>query len=602
MQKAPVCQAIFRQVMSNSENSILDALNPAQREAVTSGKGPLLVQAGPGTGKTRVLTCRIAWLLEKEAHGRFLAITFTNQAATEISGRVRALAGPDAENRVKVATFHSWALSFLKECNAERHVVSQADAVGIMAEVMKKSGLRGQPRAVFQAVSRARQYWPVRAPENMPEFRAVFQAYQAAKKEYGVWDFDDLMVEAVHALERAECRKEFRRAFSAVLVDEFQDVSPVQYRLLRAMMPPDGQVTVIGDVNQAIYGFRGASPAFMNRFAEDFVQVKSVTLSRAYRCPQIFLDAARRVIGQECAPELKSARGTGRRIIFKPHRDTVAEARWIAHEIERNVGSLSFDSMNAGTAQGNIMRSLADVAVLFRTRRVGEEVARALFEEGVPYQLSAKRDPMEQESLRNIWRLYEAVRGRSAEYHLSRLPGRRDRWVRIGNNLKAAAPGLELPELLKSIASALDIEIDQPEVAGLIEAARHHPEVDSLAVLLRDEVDVIRSRTEAVSLLSLHASKGLEFPVVFIAGCDDEVIPWKGSPVDEEARLFYVGLTRASERLYLTYPRKCRVNGAVRSRRPSIFIKKIPDDLKMTPVAKKRQRKSTMKQRQKSLF
>ena len=176
------------------------------------------------------------------------------------------------------------------------------------------------------------------------------------------------------------------------------------------------------------------------------------------------------------------------------------------------------------------------------------------------------------------------------------------KWIRKGNVLKAAAAKLPPDQLVKAIAQALEIDTEMPEVAGLMEATARNPEIDSLSVLLRDEVEIIRSRTEAVSLLSLHASKGLEFPVVFIAGCDEKIIPWKGSSLDEETRLFYVGLTRASEKLHVSYPRKRRINGAMKSRRPSRFIKKIPEKLRVTPTVKRPSPKRTMKQRQKSLF
>ena len=593
--------------MSSAIGKYRNHLNEAQFQAVCYRGGPLLVQAGPGTGKTRVLSYRIAYLTQTSDNRdeRVLAITFTNKAAAEIGARVNELAGSEiGKGRIQVATFHGWALGFLKEHYGTRvrEIVNEADARSILAEALKEAGIRGNAKRIHGVISGAKQHLPLQKPEGEPEFSRYLKLYNAALEKYGLWDFDDLILEAAALLQKAEIGKAFRARMSEVLVDEFQDVSPAQYSLLRLMARPDGNITVIGDANQAIYGFRGASPEFMQRFVADFNDVEEITLREAYRCPQVFLDAARAVMGKSKAPELVSCRGRGQEIIFKPHKDPGAEARWIALEIEKNVGALSFDSFNAGRAGGDHMRSLSDVAVLFRTRRIGEIVAKALFEEGIPYQLSAMPDPLDHQEIRNIWRLWEAVKGRSTDYHISRLPGPREKWVKKGNVLKAAASKLSPDQLIKAIAQALEIDTELPEVAGLMEAAARNPEIDSLTVLLRDEVDIIRGKTEAVSLLSLHAAKGLEFPVVFITGCDEEIIPWKGSSLDEEIRLFYVGLTRASEKLHISYPRKRRVNGALRSRRPSRFIKKIPDELRITPTVKKPGPRRTMKQRQKSLF
>ncbi len=593
--------------MSSAIEKYRNHLNEVQFQAVSYRGGPLLVQAGPGTGKTRVLSYRIAGLTgaSENQDQKVLAITFTNKAAAEIGERVGELAGSAVgEKIIQVSTFHGWALGFLKEHygNQVREVVNEADARSILAEALKTAGIRGDARRIHGIISRAKQNLPVQEPDGVAEFSRYLKIYNAALESYGLWDFDDLILEAAALLQQAEVGQVFMDHMSEVLVDEFQDVSPAQYALLRLMARPDGNITVIGDANQAIYGFRGASPEFIRRFVSDFKDVKEITLHEAYRCPQVFLDAARAVIGKNRAPELVSCRGTGQEIVFKPLKDPGAEARWIALEIEKNVGALSFDSFNAGRANGYHMRSLSDVAVLFRTRRIGEMVAKALFEEGIPYQLSALPDPLDHPEIQNIWRLWEAVKGRCADYHLSRLPGRKEKWVKKGNLLKAAASKLTPDQLIKAIAQALEIDTELPEVIGLMAAAARNPDIDSLTVLLRDEVDIIRGKTEAVTLLSLHAAKGLEFPVIFIAGCDEEIIPWKGSSLDEEMRLFYVGLTRASEKLHISYPRKRRVNGALRSRRPSRFIKKIPEKLRITPTVKKPMPRRTMKQRQKSLF
>ncbi|NDY42656.1 ATP-dependent helicase, partial [Dissulfurirhabdus thermomarina] len=315
----------------------LAGLNPEQLAAVRHRGGPLLVEAGPGTGKTRVLAARAADLLSDGTAraGGMLAVTFTNQAAAEIRGRIAAWTGG---TEVRVATFHGWALAFLNEAlgAAAPAPVDEADARELCAEAAAEIGLSpAEGRRRWPEVSTGRQHHPPRLPDET--LARLAAAYEARLGRDGLTDFDGLILHALRLLGDPGRRAALRRALPILLVDEFQDVSPAQYELVRAMAAPGGEVTVIGDPDQAIYGFRGASPAFMARFRRDFPGTTVVRLRQAYRCPQTFLDAAGAVLGAE-AGRLRADRPERPRLEVRAFADPGAEARWIARAVEGAVG------------------------------------------------------------------------------------------------------------------------------------------------------------------------------------------------------------------------------------------------------------------------
>jgi len=587
-------------------------LNPTQFKAVTHNVGPLLVVAGPGTGKTRVLSYRIGHLIETGAAkpDQILAMTFTNQAAKEISGRVsRLLYGESSteyrqngQTTPKISTFHGWALGFLKETLGEnaRLPIDEKDSLDLCREAARESGLsNAKPQDLYKRISKAKQYFPPRI-DGDEDMEALHQAYHGLLERYGLWDYDDLLLEALRLLEHTEIRAKFYRDFPFVLVDEFQDISPTQYTLIKSMARKDGNITVIGDPNQAIYGFRGASPEFINRFSMDFECVKTVVLDIVYRCPQIFLDAATSIIKNESDVRLKSVKDRTPKIRIKPFGDPTAEAKWVARTIEQIVGGLSFVSLDSGTAGGNTLRSLSDVAILFRAKALGNPVAEALSRQGIPFQRADTPDPLAQKELRSIWRLWEIMKGRAIRYHLAKLPGGKDLWNKKLSELKPGFRSKDGPQLLSYIIDILDLDPNRPLLRALARAIKRHPHVDSLAVLLRNEVDMLDINIEAVSLLSIHAAKGLEFPVVFLIGCEPGILPWKEADQKEERRLFYVGLTRASEEIYISHVKHRRLFGQMMHGGPSPFIADIPERLLVREQAQKL--KIPRRPRQKKLF
>jgi DNA helicase-2/ATP-dependent DNA helicase PcrA len=587
-------------------------LNPAQFKAVTHMAGPLLVVAGPGTGKTRVLSYRIGHLIETGAAKpeQILAMTFTNQAAKEISGRVSWLlcgespAGyiQNGQTTPRVSTFHGWALGFLKQTLGEdaRLPIDEKDARDLCQEAAKKLGLsHAKPQGLYERISKAKQHFPpwMNGDEDL---EALIQAYHDILEKYGLWDYDDLLLEALRLLEHTEVKAKFLRDFPFVLVDEFQDISPAQYTLIKSMARKDGNITIIGDPNQAIYGFRGASPEFIHRFSMDFKGVKTVVLDTVYRCPQVFLDAATSLIKDRSAVRLKSVKDKTPKIRIKPFGDPTAEAKWVARTIEQIVGGLSFVSLDSGTAGGNTLRSLSDVAVLFRVKALGNPVAEALSKQGIPFQRADTPDPLAQKELRSIWRLWEVLKGRTVRYHLLKLPGGKDLWNRKLLDLKPGFQDKDGPQLLSYIIDILDLDPNRPLLRALARAIKRHPHVDSLAVLLRNEADMLDINIEAVSLLSIHAAKGLEFPVVFLIGCEAGVLPWKEADLEEERRLFYVALTRASEEIYISHVKYRRLFGQMMHGGPSPFLNDIPEKLLIREKAQKP--KTPRRPRQKKLF
>ncbi len=587
-------------------------LNPTQFKAVTHRVGPLLVVAGPGTGKTRVLSYRIGHLIETGAAkpDQILAMTFTNQASKEISERVsRLLYGESStehrqngQTTPKVSTFHGWALGFLKKILGEdaRLPIDEKDARDLCREAARELGLsNAKPQGLYERISKAKQHFPPRMNGD-EDLKALYQTYHGLLERYGLWDYDDLLLETLQLLEHTEIRAKFYRDFPFVLVDEFQDISPAQYILIKSMARKDGNITVIGDPNQAIYGFRGASPEFINRFSMDFKDVKTVVLNTVYRCPQVFLDAATSIIKDRSAVRLKSVKDRTPKIKIKSLEDPKYEAKWVAKTIEQIVGGLSFVSLDSGTAGGNSLRSLSDIAVLFRAKALGNPVTEALSRQGIPFQRADTPDPLAQKELRSIWRLWEILRGRTVRYHLAKLPGGEDLWNRKLLDLKPGLQGKDGPQLLSYIIDILDLDPNRPLLRALARAVKRHPHVDSLAVLLRNEADMLDINIEAVSLLSIHAAKGLEFPVVFLIGCEAGVLPWKEADPEEERRLFYVCLTRASEEIYISHVKHRRLFGQMMHGGPSPFIADIPERLLVREQAKKP--KIPRRPRQKKLF
>jgi superfamily I DNA/RNA helicase len=527
----------------------LGCLNDAQRRAVLASCPHLLIQAGPGTGKTRVLVSRIVHLLTARnlPHDAILAITFTRHAAQELVNRIKAACSVP----VSCHTFHAWAYDFLRDWQSVFNSTSmpfrllqEQEAAEICNRIAWELGL-AKGRNWYGLLSEARQFWPVAL--NTCELKQLFFAYQEYLQREGLWDYDHLLLEALNVLQTSAGRDFFAGHTFHVLVDEFQDVNAVQYELLRQMALAGANITAIGDANQAIYGFRGASPAFMQLFLQDLEGAECVSLQEVYRCPQVFLNAAQAVVCPSQEATLISARGQGRPIELRVFDNAYQEADWVAQEIEALAGGFSMERTENAMSVG----SLAEVAVLYRTHSVSDEIWRRLNENGIPCaRVQPKAVSQDLQLLLKGLTRQEFEECANVQTYLGQV------LKRLG--LQAPSPGLSaFLQLAEGVSNWEELQELATDLSFLDTAMR-----EPLAVGL-----------EAVSMLSIHAAKGLEFSVVFLVGMEEGVLPLFSADEAEEARLCYVAMTRAKERLHVSWCRHRHSKQA--SSNPSRFLERI---------------------------
>ena len=545
----------------------LEGLDPDQRAAAEILEGPVLIEAGPGSGKTRTLTHRIARLVS--AHGvpaeACLAITFTRRAARELGERLAKLL-PGEGRRVAIHTFHSLALALLRE-NAEVaglapgfRIAGEAERIALLTQGLEVSETRA--RGLLNAISRAK-----RGGAAESDTTALALRVYTRELERRDWlDFDDLVLRALEMLEAdpdlaARCRARFRW----ISVDEFQDVDERQYALLRLLAGPGGNLYAIGDANQAIYGFRGADAFAMARFRADFPAAALVRLTRNYRSSGMIVAASAQVMsaggaaGTQTDGLAEAVRDMAARIEIHSARSERAEAEFVVHTIEQLLGGHSFFSIDSGrTAQGREEAlALSDIAVLYRTEAQAEPLEAALDRSGLPFQAHAKRPLSERPS---VAALLQALEDGAQDAPLRR-------------RLEAAAAALASGEQ----DWGAELEIARRHLDELAAGCGEDTTRFAEAVTLANEADLWDPRAERISLMTLHAAKGLEFPVVFIVGLEDGILPlYWGRPDEaslaEERRLFYVGMTRAENRLFLSWAEKRLWRGKAREMRPSPYL------------------------------
>jgi uncharacterized protein (TIGR00375 family) len=552
---------------------ILGGLDPEQRAAAGAPAGPLLVMAGPGTGKTRTLTHRLAHLVAERglAAERCLAISFTRRACGELQERLNALV-PGEAGRVLVTTFHGLGLRILREQHEAVglgpgfRVADETERLELLAELLgcpDREARRLLPELVRRKRARAAR-WPDLDAEPS-EVAGPLARYEAAMRKADLVDLDDLVALPVMLLagDRALAAR-YRERFGFVAVDEYQDVDELQYRLLRLLTAPDANLCVIGDPDQAIYGFRGSQVGFFLRFTRDFPTASTVRLSRNYRSSPAIVAGALQAIARStlvAGRELAAMAGQDApaRITIHQAASDLAEAEFVVQTIDRLLGGASFLSLDSGRADGGAEHGLsfADVAVLYRTDAQSGPLAEALGRAGMPFQKRSHDRLLDRPAVRALVR---AVRDR---------PPAGDRSLTARLAAAAATQGgvgdggaAEAMELLAPLAGRCGDDLDR----FLGELA------------LGDEVDTWDPRADRVSLLTLHAAKGLEFPVVFLTGCEDGLLPLRFGPppspeeVAEERRLFFVGMTRARSHLFLSHARRRSWRGSVREAGPSPFL------------------------------
>ncbi|GAA4595041.1 hypothetical protein GCM10023107_32600 [Actinoplanes octamycinicus] len=543
--------------MEEVGTGLLDRLDAMQRVAASAPGGPLLIVAGPGTGKTRTLTHRIAYLCAELGvfPERCLAITFTRRAAAELRERLESLLGDVAED-ITVGTFHALGLTILKE-NA------------------KAAGLGAGWRIAEEPEQKA-------AREQAGEDDT---AYRKLLRQQDLVDLDDLISVPVTLLrEDAALVERYRKRWQWIFVDEYQDVDELQYELLRLLSPADGNLCAIGDPDQAIYSFRGADVRYFLRFNQDFVDARLVRLTRNYRSSAPILAAAVQAIAPSSlvrGRRLDPARLDPEAPLVGryPARSVADEADFVVRTIDELVGGLSHRSLDSGRVDSRAAvagtLSFSDIAVLYRTDSQSGPILDALLRAGVPVQKRSHNRLRDRAGVEVIARELR---------HAGGLGGSLAARVKLSAQVLAqryAAPTLDGGQLTpEDIWSAADLLTPLAQRVG-----------DDLPQFLQQletgaEVDALDPRAEAVNLLTLHAAKGLEFPVVFLVGCEDGLLPlrWPGSTpseeeIAEERRLFFVGLTRAQDRLYVSYAAKRSRHGSEREQQPTPFLDVIDSGL-----------------------
>lgn len=614
----------LQSLLSNLE-SLLSNLNPEQRAAVLCTDRPLVIVAGPGTGKTRTLTVRIAHLILEEAVApeSVLAITFTNKAAGEMAERLAGLLGVEIARRVTIKTFHAFGARLLRE-HAERLglspefvILAEEDRLALLRQACPELKAAEAEAALEQISAAKNEMFRTRMnaenadniADGFPRSSALVRVrYDAALRAGDAVDFDDLLLLPIRLLEEhPDVLAAVQARYRWISADEYQDVNAAQYRLLRLMTSEETRkqgakgaggvnLCVIGDPDQAIYGFRGADRRYFFRFERDYPGAVTLSLGRNYRSSQRILDAAAQVIARN--PDRKSVEILAefadevKLDVYRAPTDK-AEAEYIVHQIEQMVGGTSYFSLDSRRTDGAdpaAARSFADFAVLYRLSAQSRLLVEAFDRSGIPYQTVGQMSLYEHKAVREVlahlWRLYN--------------PKSQACVGRVGNPpylpelAQARLAGQPVARLIEQVSERLAAQRRKPfsdtDAERLRQLAlRAVPFGDRLAdflesTALQSETDAYDPRADRVTLMSLHASKGLEFPVVFIVGCEEGLLPYerKGEPVDieEERRLFYVGLTRAGRKLVLTHARKRVLFGQFMENTASRFVGDIEAALK----------------------
>jgi len=652
----------------------LDSLNPEQREAVLHLRGPLLILAGAGSGKTRVITSRIAYLVG-DGHAKpeeVLAVTFTNKAAEEMRARVEALLGADC-SRMWVSTFHSLCARLLRReapaigLSRDFVIYDSSDQLTVVKQAMKALHIDDsfvQPRAALSRIGSAKNR--MEGPDAIAaaagwnrrdeHVAKIYAHYLAALKDANALDFDDLLLKTVDLFEQSErVRAKYSEQFKFVMVDEYQDTNRPQYLLIKRLAEFHRNLCVVGDPDQSIYKWRGADLRNILDFEQDFGEAVIVKLERNYRSTQVILDAASAVISQNRNRKDKhlwTDRKGGARIQYFRGGDELEEADFItrtargalADDVEATAAVLYRTNAQSRTIEDALMREgiaykvvggvrfyerkeIKDALAYMRlvinphddvslrrvinvpTRGIGKGVMDSV-ETIVPGEdatidsmplLSAGLQPAL--SANSLWaRLVQGLEQRSfANRAAAALAAFRDLIVNLTEMARRESVSIAIGKMLDQSGYLQDLRDERNEdaegrienLAELVSAAREfetrEPEptlggfVDRLS-LLSDVDEEEGARDARVWLMTLHSAKGLEFPVVILAGLEEGLFPHSRSSDDveeleEERRLCYVGMTRARSRLVLTGAARRRIFGEYQSSEPSRFIDEVPAEL-----------------------
>ncbi len=633
----------------------LDKLNPQQRQAVTAGAGPVLVLAGPGSGKTRVLTQRAAWLIAHEGvrPWQMLAVTFTNKAAREMEGRVRKMLGEQASDGLWLGTFHATCARILRReadnlpFDSNFVIFDADDQQRVVKAAIRNLNLDEKsyrPPSVHGSISRVKN--DLIFPDNYPiqtyrdeVVKRIYKRYQELLKQNNAVDFDDLLLWTAHLLsEYPTVREKYAQRFHHVLVDEFQDTNFAQYVLLKHLASVHGNIFCVGDPDQSIYRWRGADYRNVQRFEQDFPEAQVILLEQNYRSRQTILDAAMSVIDRNPhrrRKQLFTERGAGEKIFYYEAFDDYGEASFVVDTITSLAASRTCEA--------------GECAVMYRTNAQSRLLEEAFLAARLPYRLVGAQRFYGRREVKDIIAYLRLVQNPADEISLDRVINVPPRGIGDKTMLALhtaarsanATPGAVVMDLARGDASpfwpqftgraaipladfgallanwraeavratvaelfdriAKDINYKEYLDDGTEEGAERWENVQELRrltveyeartlteflenVALISDQDTLTEGQNAPTLLTLHAAKGLEFGAVFIVGLDDGLIPHSRSfddpeAMDEECRLFYVGITRAKDRLYLLRALRRGGRGYSEETIPSRYLEDIPPEL-----------------------
>lgn len=602
------------------ENYLKD-LNSAQIEAVTYIDGPLLVYAGAGSGKTKVITYKIAYLIDAISirPSQILAVTFTNKAAQEMKERTESIIGEEIKD-LFIGTFHSICAKILRKeikllgYKENFSILDEDDSVGVIKDIMKELNLDTKyinPSSVKDYISKAKMNLIESKDFNYRDYfeevvARIYKKYEKTLKDNNALDFDDLIMLTIKLFkENPQILYYYQTKFRHILVDEYQDVNRMQYEFIKLLTEKVRKFTLVGDDDQSIYSFRGASSEFIDKIYEDFEDLKVIKLEKNYRSPQEILDIANRLIKynkRRTEKELYSDISYENSISFYEALDELDEARFVVQKI-----------MELKEEKGYKNK---DFAILYRTNSQSRAFEEYLIQEGIPYQVIGGQKFYGRTEIKDIIAYLSLVNNPSDNISFKRIvniPPRKigdktlDELIKIaegnGKSLYESIPDFlknkdskplkdfyELIKELEELSNSMPLPRFVEEVISKVQYIKYLEEKykedsderignvkefenmvvnfareteDANLSSLLTQISLITSIDEAkednrVSLMTLHAAKGLEFPVVFLVGLEEGLLPHFRSleatkDIEEERRLCYVGITRAKEKLFLTY-------------------------------------------------
>lgn len=620
---------------------MLENLNEQQREAIMTTEGPLLVIAGAGSGKTRVLTTRIAYLIEEMgiSPNNILAITFTNKAAKEMRDRVCSMLGPVAY-QIQISTFHSFGLTIVKENYAllgykkEFTILDSDDSLSIIKKILKDKNLDSKtynPKLIRNRISSAKN--ERLDPESLSRFNAcdldekvveVYEAYQTKLKMNNSLDFDDLLLKPIELFtDYPEVLRQYQERFTYILIDEYQDTNEVQYLLTKMLSAKSKNICAVGDESQSIYAFRGSNYRNILNFEKDYKDSKIILLEQNYRSTQMILNAANDVIRnnkQRKDKKLWTDNKEGDKIIYRRCFDEKEEASYVTSTIQSLLVSGA---------------SLEDIVVLYRTNAQSRTIEEAMLQDNIPYKVVGSFYFYNRREIKDLIAYLRLLYNNDDDVSLVRVinspkrgigektlaslatkasilnqsmyntieSGKELKFKELIESMKTSSENLSLTELVEMVLekSGLKKELEDEnsieaeaklenleefksitknfeERYGIISLERFLEEISLVA-----DIEEHKDNPHVVTLMTIHSAKGLEFPYVFVVGMEEGVFPhsrslYANDELEEERRLCYVAITRAKEKLWLLGAKRRTLYGMDNINPISRFVKEIEEE------------------------